>query len=370
MAVAGLGLWMGAGLALLRVDPQSEAARQRLAAQLTPGERASIRAGRVSFLDGRAAVRLAAAYGGQPPRRGGRSRRELLVVLNTPAVFRSGPDGPRVLDVTRAAVALGARLMVDCTDADLARLTAPGWESLLLAKRAGLWRLVVFDGAHHLPGLAADPELLLLPLLSAGGVSLIVHGYVRDALSLAGLRQVMRSAGRSPVLLTLPRVSLPLKETLPLEFVVRRALRLVDEGGEEVPGGPDRGRQTDSPGEAALRGVVRGEAAARLPNGVVLAARREGDLLSVARLVPGARGPVTAAWVGVSHGTFTLRRPPAPPLPRRRAGAAGGDPGKTGLVQLGWPVSVWDLLLRYPTALVGAPLPWSPPRRRGLSGQS
>ncbi|MGE5623660.1 MAG: hypothetical protein ACM3UP_01390, partial [Methanocella sp.] len=375
----GAGLWMGVALSLLRVDPGSAGALRRLAAELTPGERQAVLAGRVRFLDGNAAVRLAEARptgtstGERKPGRG-RDGREVLVILNTPGVFRRGSDGgprsgggavsdgQRVLAITRAAVRLGARLMVDCTDADLARLTPVGWESLLLAKRAHLWRLVVFDGAHHLPGLAADPEILLLPLLRTGGMDLIVHGYVRDALPLAGLRQVMQSAERSPLLLTLPRVSLPLKETLPLEFVALRILRLVAGGSGVAPPRISTGRREDSPPPgASLSGVVLGEAAARLPNGVVLAARREGAPIRSERLLPGARESATRTWVGVSHGNFALLHPPVPPPPGERSGGAAGARPEARLVQLGWPVSVWDLLLRYPAALAGAPLPWSPP---------
>ncbi|HHW14680.1 MAG TPA: hypothetical protein GXX28_07075, partial [Firmicutes bacterium] len=227
--------------------------------------------------------------------------REVLVVLNTPAVFRTAQeplggksDGERVRLITKAAIKLGARLMVDCTDADLARLTPAGWESIRAAKRAGLWRMVVFDGAHHLPALAADPEILLLPLLTAGGQRLIIHGYVRDAVPLPALRRLLVRIGADPALLAIPRLSLPLKENLPLRWVTLQALRRVAASG----GTAGRGQGTEGP--------------------------------------PGV----------------TARRHPGQglPAPPRRLPPRGGR-------EAGLPLSVWDILLRFPFALVGGPLP-------------
>lgn len=301
LLVAGVLVWTVTALSLIRVAPSSAGSRVALRAELTPAERGAIRDGRVRFLDGRVALRLADRLGKARPADPGRDPREVLVILNPPAA-RAG-SGERVLAITRAAVVLGARLMVDCTDADLARLTPEGRQSVLLAKRAGLWRMVVFDGAHHLPALASDPEILLLPVLTAGREPLVIHAFVRDALPLALLRRTLAAAGLEPLLLTLPRISLPLKEDLPLRLVALQALRRV--AAEE---------------------------------------RR----------------------AGVSSGAGT----------GRRARAAGWT------VQLpqgvhGWPVSVWDLLLRYPTALAGRPLPWTTTggpglkaREGGTSGQA
>lgn len=313
---AGLAIW---GLSGVRVLPETEASRAALWELLDPAERAAIRSGRVRFLDGREALRLmaAAAKRGRTdkgrPSRGrpalGRRGREFLVILNIPEVFRTSggqaargappgweglPPGGRVLAVTQAAIRLGADLMVDCTAADLARLTPDGWRSVQLAKEEGIWRMVVFDGAHHLPSLAADPELLLVPVLAAGGTPLIAHGYVRDALPLAALRSVLGALGLEPLLVTVPRLSLPLKQALPLGLVVRQALRRLESGaGRRVQSGP-------------------GSAAAR----------------------PGRRVAVEKV---------------APGHPRSSG---------TEVLELGWPVSVWDLLLRYPATLAGWPFPW------------
>lgn len=286
-AVLGGVLWVLWALSALR-PLSGSAGGGNLAAALPPAERAAMAAGRVRFLDGLAACRMA----NRLARGRGRlalQNKEVLVVLNTPAVFRTAraplggkSDGERVRLITEAAIRLGARLIVDCTDADLARLTPAGWQSVRAAKQAGLWRMVVFDGAHHLPALAAAPELLLLPLLNAGGQRLIIHGYVRDALPLPVLQRTLRRSGSHPVLVTLPRLSLPLKENLPLGLVVRQALRQV----------------------AADGGAGAGTAE--------------------------ATGPLDVS-------------------PPRRAPRYGDEAGL--------PLSVWDILLRFPLALAGWPLP-------------
>ncbi|MDI6871168.1 MAG: hypothetical protein QME79_07400 [Bacillota bacterium] len=376
LSAAGAALWTAAGLATIRLFAPSRGSQAALSARLTPAERNAIRAGRVRFLDGRTACRLATGPpdGGRGKRR---NRAEVLVILNTPAVFRPGGrlrgasgsgggsggeegDGERVLAVTRAAAKLGARLMVDCTDADLGRLTPAGWRSVLLAKRAGIWRMVIFDGAHHLPALAADPEILLLPVLRVGGEPLVIHGYVRDALPLAALRRVLAAAGLEPVMFTIPRLSLPLKEHLPLRLVVLEALGRMTGAPAPSPAG-----QPCRPGDRLplARIVVQG-GAARLPGGLLLAARRAGgtgETWETGRAAAASPkdGPARQAWVGVSYGTFTL----AAPSPSARAGGGTADHPRhpPAVVKLGWPVSVWDLLLRYPGALAGRPLPWSRP---------
>jgi hypothetical protein len=356
--------WVGWALSTLGVAAPEEGSLAALAARLTPAELAAIREGRVRIVDGTTACRLAA--GGRPPRSGAgrRASPEVLVVLNTPAVFRTRTplagesgrragqdDGERVWAVTRAAVRLGARLLVDCTDADLARLTPLGWRSVLLAKRAGLWRMALFDGAHHLPALAADPELLLLPVLHAGRQPLIVHGYVRDALPLTALRRVLRATGREPVLLTIPRLSLPLKGNLPLRLVVLQVLRRLAEAVPSSPGRSSRPPDDEarrSGGGSGLAGVAVRAGAARLPGGIVLAAGRAGEAELALTRAPGG-GPPRQAWVATSYGNFSLFR--AGPPPRRLQ-------PRPKVVELGWPVSVWDLLLRHPGALAGRPLPW------------
>lgn len=342
LVLAGLGamLWVVWALSAIRVAAPAEGSPAALAARLTPAERAAIREGRVRFLDGATACRLAARRAAFPGTSAG--GREVLVILNPPGVG----DGQRVLAVTEAAARLGARLMVDCTDADLARLTPSGWRSVLLAKRAGIWRMVVFDGAHHLPALAADPELLLLPVLTAGRQPLVVHGYVRDALPLAALRRVLRATGREPVLLTIPRLSLPLKEHLPLRLVALQVLRRLAEA--DPPSPPEEPVRRSGRGRS-LAGVVVKAGAAWLPGGIVLAAGRAGEAEQAVRRVPGGAA-VRRAWVAVSYGNFGLFRP-VPPL-------LHAEP-RPDVTEVGWPVSVWDLLLRYPGALVGQPLPWS-----------
>lgn len=292
IVAAGLTLWVVLALGALRVVAPTEGSLLALAARLTPAERKAIREGRVRFLDGLEACRLAAR---PTPAGAPADRQEVLVILNPPGVFRtrgrwSGggagvSDGERVWAITEAAIKLKARLMVDCTNADLARLTPAGWRSVLRAKQAGLWRLVVFDGAHHLPALAADPELLLLPILRSGREALIIHGYVRDALPLASLQRVLANTGLEPAILTIPRFSLPLKENLPLRLVALQVLRRVAERGAPLsPAGKPRQPGTRFSRRIALTGAV-GE----------------------------------------------LKRP----------------------------VCVWDVLLRYPAALAGQPLPWS-----------
>lgn len=318
LLTVSLAAWCGWGLARLQPRPGSEAALAALGAALTTAERAAILGGRLTVIDGQTALRWA---------KDGRTTEEgrLVVIVNIPGVFRpAGDDGARVLAITEAAVRLKARLMVDCTDADLARLTPPGRQSVTLARRAGIWRLVVFDGAHHVPPLATRPELLLVPILRAGGWPLVVHGYVRDALPLPQLLTVLRALGSDPAVFTLPRLSLPLKEAWPLRLVAERVLYRVATAPPRRPWPPRPGPHPSAGDDPAVN-LQAGPGYLRLPDGRFVAVTSYGLFRPFSPRSRLAR----------------LRLPPE----ARRAPA--------DLLRLGWPLSVWDLLLHHPAAVAG-----------------
>jgi hypothetical protein len=369
-----VGGFLASRAGLLRLRPEMRERARLLGESLDPDEIAAVRDERFVVLDGREAVEWAA-----------RGRRlpfgRALIVVNPPEIFEGVPNRARgrlIADITTAAIRLGATLMVDCTNADLARLEADGLRSIESA-RGRLWRMVVFDGAHHLPGLALRPEILLAPVTVVGQVSYINHGYVRDAVPWSDLVRTLDGVGTRPVVFALPRLSTPVKSKSPLGVLGREALRIIVRsarpgviaseqlGGGQVPLTEWAARRGGPPLARVSSGLVRtGEGIALYS--IRLTPRRAHEAVSEARrLVAGEYGktPIRRLWLGVGYGNVTGLSMGRIAMLRQGAQLAaevGRElPVPAGTVDLpteviGLPYSFWDLALLKMRAAIGAVL--------------
>ena len=167
----------------------------------------------------------------QLSREGEIEKTDFLIVVFTPWELNGLSYQERIAYVRKAterAVELGADLVCDTSAADRARLSEKDHASTKLLKRAGIARAVVFDGGHHLPNLALDPELLLCPVI--GGTDrqeLIAHGFCRDALPVEKLIEIRELIGHNSASNTFPRFAGYLKSPQTLGTLCLEAARLL-----------------------------------------------------------------------------------------------------------------------------------------------
>lgn len=109
--------------------------------------------------------------------------------------------------------------LIECSAVDAWHTTAAGQASLGLI-RDKTYRVVVFDGGHHLPTLGLQPDILLIPALN----DTAVHTYMRDGMSVQTLQQLLEKIDSPSVAVTLPRW-LVVKRPGSLETITERIIR-------------------------------------------------------------------------------------------------------------------------------------------------
>lgn len=180
------------------------------------------------------------------------------ILVYTPWELRRLPGEERgkfLLATTQAAVRLGVRVVVEASAADGARLSPEGKKAADLLRVHGILRVVLFDGAHHLPGLRVPGDVLLLPVMRLPGERelVAVHGYIRDALPVSWLQRYVAAmpATHRPVLVLIPRFGGYLKAAPAMGQIGRDLWALLVAASARLPAeGPD-GR-CSSPSTAGL----------------------------------------------------------------------------------------------------------------------
>ncbi|MHB8171030.1 MAG: hypothetical protein ACYDG6_05750 [Thermincolia bacterium] len=169
---------------------------------ISPRDKNHLTQGAVTVLTASEAVTMAAKRDYHRPR-------GILIIANTPGDFAnlSYPMGSQLLlQATLAAVQLNATIMIDCSSADLARLSNQGQNSLALMKKHKIIRGVIFDGGHHLPALALNPDIIIAPIFpQRRGENIIAHGYVKDAIPLDQVLNLCHQLGLTSTVATVPR---------------------------------------------------------------------------------------------------------------------------------------------------------------------
>jgi len=141
--------------------------------------------------------------GESPPKAG------FLVLANTPGEYQwISPEYRRWLleASTEAAIAWGVDAVVDASAADGLRTTGGGRETARRLRQAGILRAVILDGGHHLPALALQPDLAILPVLHVQGTDYACHVRLRDAVPWPALARLVRIAGLRTAFYTTPRL--------------------------------------------------------------------------------------------------------------------------------------------------------------------
>ncbi len=137
--------------------------------------------------------------------------------------------------------------LIECSAVDAWHTTAAG-QSYLDLIRDKTYRVVVFDGGHHLPTLGLQPDILLIPAL----YDTAVHSYMRDGMSVQTLQQLLEKIDSPSVAVTVPRW-LVVKRPGNLETITERIIRESDyrSDGQDTAFNP-----RTSPGMSCYNGYI------------------------------------------------------------------------------------------------------------------
>lgn len=114
-----------------------------------------------------------------------------------------------------------ANVLMECSGMDTWHTGQNGSQALLpLYKRA--YRVVIFDGGHHLPTMGLAPDIVVVPEWKG----YVVHGYMRDAMPVNGLLQILKESQSPTIVVTVPRWRL-VKERACMEEVCRLCLQKI-----------------------------------------------------------------------------------------------------------------------------------------------
>lgn len=219
---------------LAELLPGQESGVRRTAGLFSPEEIRKVNAGQIVVLTATEAIGLAKAE----PRP---YSDKVIFIANTPHEFAGLTWTQRVerlRQATAAAIKIGARVVVDSSASDQARTYPGGFDTVQETRQAGLVRVVIFDGGHHLSALALAPDLILVPVMHGGTNIYGVHSYLRDAIPLDTIRRLVRETGEVTTICTMPRLATTVKYPSPMGELARQCLEAVfrEERSAKGPG--------------------------------------------------------------------------------------------------------------------------------------
>ena len=118
--------------------------------------------------------------------------------------------------------------VVECSALDGWHCTREG-QTALLNLRKNSYRVVVFDGGHHLPTLGLAPDLIIIP--AAHGYA--VHSYMVDAIKVDTVVRLVRESNCPVAIVSVPRWMM-VKNEQALAGVTARSLRELSTRAEPV----------------------------------------------------------------------------------------------------------------------------------------
>lgn len=109
----------------------------------------------------------------------------------------TGEDYPQILD---GFLEKGYRVIVECSGLDAWHTTLPG-RTYLRKMHKNTYRVVVFDGGHHLPTLGMEPDIIIIPRTNGYAA----HAHMVDGMKVERITALAREAGCPAVIASVPR---------------------------------------------------------------------------------------------------------------------------------------------------------------------
>lgn len=146
--------------------------------------------------------------------------RKLDIDLQQAKVYASLPHQEKSYrQVMEEFLQSDGQVLVECSAFDSWHSSDEG-SGYLPGLRAKAYRVVVFDGAHHLPTLGLAPDIIIVPEYKGYAV----HGYMRDGMKTSTLLELLRSSRSRAILVTVSRWRL-VKTENSLTGITRQILR-------------------------------------------------------------------------------------------------------------------------------------------------
>lgn len=132
-------------------------------------------------------------------------------------------DYPRIID---SYLEQGCQAIVECSALD-AWHTTPEGQEYLEKMQSSAYRVVIFDGGHHLPTLGLSPDIIIIPVTRG----FAAHSSMLDAIPAREVAELAREAGCPAIIATVPRWGL-VKAESSLIRITRRII--VDSPGSGI----------------------------------------------------------------------------------------------------------------------------------------
>lgn len=113
------------------------------------------------------------------------------------------------------------RVIVECSALDSWHSSTEG-SRYLQPLREKAYRVVIFDGGHHLPTLGLSPDIIIVPVYKGYAA----HGYMRDGMKVSNLLALLQDSHSNTALVTVSRWQL-VKNKDSLTGITRQAIRLL-----------------------------------------------------------------------------------------------------------------------------------------------
>ena len=144
-----------------------------------------------------------------------------LRILNTDSstnVEAVIPDGKTDYASRLDKAMLTCQAIVECSGMDAWHTTSAG-QRYLNYMRNKIYRVVIFDGGHHLPTLGTRPDIIIVPVFKGYAV----HSYMRDGMKVECLTALLKAIDSPSVVVTVPRLFL-VKSPNSLTEITRRII--------------------------------------------------------------------------------------------------------------------------------------------------
>lgn len=127
--------------------------------------------------------------------------RKLDLALENPKIKAVAPhtDSNYPEEVQRF-LSSGAQVIVECSGLDTWHSTDEGKPFLGKIRSQG-YRVVIFDGGHHLSTLGLAPDIIIVPEFRG----YTAHGYTRDGMKIETLRDILQASQSKIIMVAVPR---------------------------------------------------------------------------------------------------------------------------------------------------------------------
>lgn len=132
---------------------------------------------------------------------------------------QKGLDFPREIN---QLIDEGYNAVIECSAMDAWHTSERGIEYLSLL-RPTAYRLVVFDGGHHLPTIGLKPDIIIVPQM----MGFALHSYTNDGIKVEKLVSIARQVDSPSIIITVPRWAV-IKNERALTHLAARILATVE----------------------------------------------------------------------------------------------------------------------------------------------